>query len=255
MRQGIYWIASYPRSGNTWVRAFLTALIEKTDSVEHLSGELLAPWWATEIERPNTETPEIETLRRNEQAQVRLAQSAPGTIFRKTHAERFSADGAHTISPTATIGAIYLLRDPRDVAMSFAAFLEQEVIHTIFSMNNPGFGYAEPVGSWSNNVRSWVDRPDTLVVRYEDLLVEPVACFSQIVEHIGLTASPADVSKAVDAVSFERLKKRDEAAPLHKDQVTVRSAKVGGWKGMLTPGQVEMIERPHGATMRRFGYL
>jgi hypothetical protein len=255
MRQGIYWIASYPRSGNTWVRAFLTALIEKTDSVEHLTGELLAPWWATEIEKPNAETSEIETIRRNEQAQVRLAGSAPGTTFRKTHAGRFSAEGAHTISPTATIGAVYLLRDPRDVAMSFAAFLEQDVIHTIFSMNNPGFGYAEPVGSWSNNVESWVDRPDTLVVRYEDLLVDPLACFSRIVEHVGLTADSSDVSRAVNAVSFERLKKRDQAVPLHKDQVTVRSAKVGGWKGRLSPGYIEMIERAHAPTMRRFGYL
>jgi hypothetical protein len=42
---------------------------------------------------------------------------------------------------------------------------------------------------------------------------------------------------------------------LHKDQVTVRSAKVGGWKGRLSPGYIEMIERAHAPTMRRFGYL
>lgn len=254
MSGGIYWIASYPRSGNTWVRAFLTAL-GRLGSNDLLRGELVAPWIHDEYEQPLPGVPLIETIRNNEQVQLRLVRLSSAVVFRKTHAERFMAEGTATISPQATAGAVYLIRDPRDVAVSFAAFLRVGIDEAIARMNNPGFGYGEPVGTWSENVFSWSGAKDTLHLRYEDLLADPVEGFGRIVAHAGLNATTAEIAAAVAAASIDKMKVRDAVDPIHERKATVRSGVVGRWREELSPEQVGAIERHNRELMRRYGYL
>jgi hypothetical protein len=243
MRSGIYWIASYPRSGNTWVRAFLTALLEGE------VGDLTSAW------RPEFGPQTPETVRRNELAQVRLAKSASGIVFCKTHSLRATANGVSTISPEATRGATYLVRDPRDVAASYAAFMGVSIDEAVRRINDINFGHLEPMGSWSLNVESWARRPDTTVVRYESLRADPAHWFSRIVRHAGIPADPERIAAAIDAATIDRLRERDRAAPINDGRETIRAGASGGWKTALSKDQAKAIERAHKPTMRRFGYI
>lgn len=243
MSGGIYWIASYPRSGNTWVRAFVAVLTR--GAIHDLAPALV----------PARGAPTPDTVQRNEEAQVRLAQSAAGVAFCKTHALRATVNGVSTISPKATRGATYLIRDPRDVAVSYAAFLGTSLDVAIARLNDPNFGHLEPMGTWSMNAESWMRRPDTIVVRFESLKADPVRWFSRLAQHARLDVSDMAIAEAIAASSFEKMKELDQASPIHRDKTTVRSGVSGGWKSVLTRAQARDIERAHKKVMRRFGYL
>lgn len=194
-------------------------------------------------------------MQRSEQAQVRLAHSAAGLVFCKTHALRATANGVSTISPKATRGATYLIRDPRDVAVSYAAFLGVSLDAAIARLNDVNFGHFEPMGSWSMNAESWMQRQDTLVVRFESLKADPVRWFSRLAQHARLDVSDVAIAEAIAASSFDRMKERDAASPIHRDKITVRVDESGGWKSALSRTQAREIERAHKKVMRRFGYL
>jgi hypothetical protein len=251
MPSGIYWVASYPRSGNTWVRAFLTVLAR--GKLEDGEDALAAPW--RRGARPDA--PDLIALLRDRyEWQSEVARSMPGPFLLKTHASRVSIENIPTIRAEATLGAVYLVRDPRDVAVSYAAFLRQPIEAVIRKMNDPNWvdDNKEPVGSWSMNVVTWTAAPNVLVIRYEDLLAAPIKFFRTIVEHIGYRSSLADIARASAATSFDQLKARDARAPIHKGRVTVRTGQSGQWKQTLTPEQVARIENAHGALMKQFGY-
>lgn len=254
MPSGIYWIASYPRSGNTWVRAFLTALgTGGAEAATDSPGELAAPW----RRGASRDAPDlIHALRERYDWQLEVASSMPGPFLLKTHAARVSIEGIPTIHAEATHGSVYLIRDPRDVAVSYAAFLRRPVGAIIRMMNDPNWvdTNKEPVGSWSMNVATWTAAPNVLVLRYEDLLTSPIKFFRMLVEHIGYHASLAEIADAATASSFERLKSRDAKAPIHKGRVTIRSGRSEQWRGALSAAEIARIETAHGELMMRFGY-
>jgi hypothetical protein len=277
---GIYWLASFPRSGNTWLRVFIHNLLD--DVLGSASPEeginALDRYTAVEAELryflpylgkspDGTDWQAVANVR--PLVQRALARSKPGTLFVKTHAALLSTRGVPAISPEVTVGAVHLVRNPLDVVCSYAphfGFTIDQAIDLMASKNNffrnrKGFVF-ELVSSWSENVDSWTREksPAVCVLRYEDMIADPRTAFTAFVRHAGIKATPAQIKRAIEKSSFDRLKKAEAEGgfrerPAEASASFFRSGRSGGWRETLTAEQVGRIVSAHEPVMRQFGYL
>ena len=219
---GIYWLASYPKSGNTWLRTFLHNLQEDGDEpadINDLStGSIAAArGWLDEVLGFDTAelTPdEVERLR---PSVYDWSARSDDTDYHKIHdAYTLTADGEPLVGRAATLGAVYIIRDPRDVAPSTANHWHCTVDEAITDMGRneavlAGTRRALPsqvrqrLLGWSGHVLSWVDAPALRchVMRYEDMLADPLRTFTAAAAFLGLPDDEERVAKAVRFSSFE----------------------------------------------------
>ena len=276
--KGIIWLASYPRSGNTWMRIALSYLTEKEWNPEDINSIPIV--YATGrtlfddvigVESSDLADEQIELLR--PQVYEQMAGGLEEYLFCKIHdAWTLNSAGEPVLSANATAGAIYIVRNPLDVAVSFAHFLGKDVEHVIRIMEDPGYiWYREKIRligqlpqrllSWSGHVLSWIETAPipVHVVRYEDMKERTVETFSGVVRFAGLKHSQAEIEGAIKASSFERLQELEKKTGFREKPSTAtsffRKGVAGSWREALTDGQVKRIMRVHGAMMRRLGYL
>ncbi len=220
---GVVWIASYPRSGNTWIRVFLHALLNVLEGREELDLNTLAEfstwdiasqWYEPLLGKPPDEVSKEAVAAARSMAQRRIADSVDGLVFVKTHAALVTDRGTPTIDLGRTAGAVYVVRNPLDVAISYAQHLGMPIARSVNILNTPRFetdnfpkAVYEFYGSSSQHVTSWTRRPHpaVLVVRYEDLLAEPLDAFTRLAEHLRIEASREQVGSALRLASFDRL--------------------------------------------------
>ena len=178
--------------------------------------------------------------------------------------------GEPLFPPSLTLGAVYLVRDPRDVAVSYAHHMNWTVDQAIGFMADPLAIIAlnrrrmaqqlpQRLSSWSQHVESWLDAPiRVLPIKYEDMLADPIASFGEIAHFLGFDAAPALVEAAVNSVSFERLRATEDKAGFAErmpgSDRFFRRGIAGGWRDSLSPEQIARIEADHGSMMRSLGY-
>ena len=97
------------------------------------------------------------------------------------------------------------------------------------------------------------------MLRYEDMLAEPEAAFTRVVEHLGMTPDSERVARAVRFSSFEELRRQEERTgfierPKHAERF-FRAGRSGQWREELPPELAERIRSDHASVMRTFGYL
>ncbi len=273
---GILWLSSYPKSGNTWVRIFLANLIlDEPDPVPFARigsvcpGEAHELWFKPFTDRPVSELSRAEIAKLRCRAQMSAAKTMKYIIPLKTHNYLGDDCGHPLISLEATSAAIYILRDPRDVALSVADQFGVSVAETIEIMNQKGAtGRATPghmvhdvLSSWSIHVESWTHmRHGKLhVVRYEDILADPYGELGKIARKLGITTEEARIRRAVGHASFKTLQEMERETGFGErsefSEKFFRSGRSGGWKEKLTSEQAQRIERDHGEQMKRFDYL
>ena len=273
---GILWIASYPKSGNTWVRIFLANLIlNEPEPVPFARigsvcpGEAHEIWFRPFTDRPVSELSRAEIAKLRCHVQMCAARTMKHIIPLKTHNYLGEDCGHPLISMEATRAVIYILRDPRDVALSVADQFGVSVAETIEIMNKegttglatPGHSVHEVLSSWSIHVKSWTQmRQGKLhVVRYEDLLADPYGELGKIARKLGITTEEARIRRAVGHASFKTLQEmeRDKGFAERSEfsETFFRSGRSGVWKDELTPELAKRIERDHREQMKRFGYL
>jgi hypothetical protein len=200
--------------------------------------------------------------------QEHIADAVEGLIFLKTHQALVKDRGHVTINFSVTAGAIYIIRNPLDVAISYSHHLDQSIDDTIAYMNlqNAETGTTEKqvyevYGSWSQHVLSWTRKPHPAiyVMRYEDMLAEPQKTFGALARHLLFKPSDEQLADAVDRSSFERLREQEEKVGFRerpeKAERFFREGRAGQWKDVLTPEQINRIVDAHGEQMQRFGYL
>ncbi|GAB3118917.1 sulfotransferase domain-containing protein [Novispirillum itersonii] len=276
MENGLFWIASYPKSGNTWARCLIDSLSHggAAPDLEQLHWHYPQPsarsWLeaVTEVPTDDLTTAELTGLRRSayhalitETPLARLV--APGVRFLKIH----DAYDPHGFPPDLTAGAVYLVRDPRDVAPSWANHSGSTIDETITEMARPDKAIGqktshwapnapEQLGTWSDHVRSWLDGfpGPLLVIRYEDMLADPHTVVGRFARFLGLPSTPSVVAAAVAACGFPALAAIEEAhgfpeRPKVQNRF-FRQGKAGRWKTDLTAEQAAA----HGPVMERLGY-
>ena len=272
---GILWLASYPKSGNTWLRAFLHNLFrnEKTPfdinrMAELTAGDSQAQWFKRLDPRPPAELGQEDLARLRPKVHALLSESAPDTVMVKTHNALVDVDGVPMITQSLTAGAIYVVRNPLDVLVSYADHLGQPVDDVITLMETRGFQtpasedlVPEHYGDWSTHVESWTGRPHPQlhVVRYEDMSRRPNSTFRAVAAFLGLKPPRERLERAMRHSSFRVLRtQEDRAGFVERTPVQnrfFRAGKVGGWRRALDDAQVRRIVERHRAQMERFGYV
>ncbi len=265
----IVWLASYPKSGNTWVRSFLHNYILRPETphsinalLEFSVAENAAAFFGADGKV--LDPAQVQRLRPGVHAQ--LTQLHPDLVFVKTHNANRAVEGIALCTPEHTAGAVYIVRDPRDVALSYAAYTGRPVDEIIDFMAHDQAATAsderqvfELLSSWSGHVRSWVASPKRLLMRYEDLLVEPERYFARLVRFLGTgTVDEARLARAVAFSSFATLaaqEARDGFESGGRHGPFFRTGQAGQWKTRLTPAQAARIADAHGEIMGKLGYL
>ncbi|MBN1157871.1 MAG: sulfotransferase domain-containing protein [Bacteroidales bacterium] len=275
----IVWLASYPKSGNTWFRAFLTALLDPEGKLpdinqlhlatiassrqlfDELAGVASADLTADEIDHLRPKIYRLNAIESEE------------TIYHKIHdAYTLLQDGKSLIPDNITKAVLYFIRNPLDVAVSFSHHLSISIDKTIQIMNNPDYAFCDRTDrlhnqlrqrlcTWSGHVKSWVDKSGLplIVIRYEDMLDDPPGTFGRATEFIGLEYNKQQVNEALEKCSFDKLREQEKAKGFQEKSAKAasffRKGISGDWKNVLTPEQVQQIVKAHGEVMERFGYL
>lgn len=272
----IVWLASYPKSGNTWVRAFLDNLLHdarKPLAVDRPSGmfaqgESAIGWYRIADPRPPEQWKPADIARMRPRVHKMIADSAPGTVFCKTHNALTTINGHPTVNMAVSAGAIYIVRNPLDIVLSFADFQACSVDTAIAIMATDGFttptntrNVSEHMASWSQHVASWTagENRGVHVVRYEDLLEQPLKTFTGIVAYLGQRFERKRIERAIDNASFDTLRRQEQQngfseKPAHQ-KAFFRKGTAGQWRQELTAGQAARVVADHREQMARFGYL
>lgn len=276
----IIWLASYPKSGNTWFRIFLSNLLNDKEepadinritsthgiaSARHLFDEL------TGIEASDLSHDEADLLRPG--VYNLLSDEAKQTLFIKSHdAYTFLPDKSPLFPPSATKGIIYIIRNPLDVAVSYANHNSCTVQKSVDMMVDPKHGLCtndwrlsnqlrQRIGSWSDHVLSWTNAPEQKVhvVRYEDMHKSAIETFTAAIRFAGLDFDLTAIREAIHKSSFEELQKQEKEKGFKEKAAAspsfFRKGQPGSWREHLIPEQTNQIIKAHGEVMRRFGYL
>jgi len=271
----IVWLASYPKSGNTWLRAFLANLIANRPTPVRLTelpnyGRLEAePELYSRIAgRPSTELSFTELCALRPQVHAAIAAAAPKTVFVKTHSMAGAMDGVPLLTPSVSAGSIYVVRNPLDVVISMSHHFGIDLDAAIDYLNNENSAtensdlfVTEFLGSWSQHVKSWADMESEriLILRYEDLLEKPAKYFGKVARMIGADNDRIRVERAIRHSDFRALadmEKRDGFVEVPiKGKRFFRAGRSNQWREKLSRDQVARIVEAHRTQMQRFGYV
>lgn len=271
----ILWLASYPKSGNTWVRVFLANLIrgggEAVDINRVGEATLAEPGtagFALFDKRPWQQWSPAEIAAMRPRVQERIAATGEGVVPVKTHSAFVRDHGVPSINMAVSHGAIYVVRNPLDVAVSYAHHQGMALDAIIAIMNTSMFrtptnatNVHEVMGSWSEHVASWTANPapHLHVMRYEDMLADPRKAFRALARFMRIEADAARIDRAADNASFEKVRAMEAAGGFVErtpaQERFFRAGRAGEWREVLKPTQVEALVGAHRAQMARFGYL
>lgn len=280
MSGSLVWLASYPKSGNTWFRAVLTACLSGGDvELNALHSDETAGIASAVARFEESLGVTSSLLHRDEVERYRpladdvVSDRASGPLVCKIHDSLAPVpDGGRVVSVDATRCAVYVVRDPRDVAVSYSHHSRRDMERVVQWMNDPGHGMAgrrDPVGSqfpqrlgtWSSHVRSWLDDPPfpVHVVRYEDCLDDPVPTFAAAIRSAGFEVADDAVARAVERSSFEVLSAQESENGFHERPLGMdrffRRGQAGAWRDELPADLAATVAADHHEVMARLGYL
>ena len=290
---GVVWLASYPKSGNTWLRILLGSLalgddeaidINRLPDRNGIASARASFDYHMLIDSGLMTHDEIECLRprlheilASEFDDEEAPQTAQAVRFVKTH-------DAYTLTPLGepllagargAKGAIVIVRDPRDVAPSLANHKRATIDDAIDFMNDDEASFCgrlnrqdrqlrQKLPGWSGHIAGWLAQRDipVHVLRYEDLIGDTMGAVLEVLKFSGRAVPRALVERAVALAAFENLQAQERETGFAEwregrdgDRLFFRRGASGGWREELTPGQARRIEAAHGPMMERLGYV
>jgi len=274
---GLVWLASYPKSGNTWTRNFLHNLLNKNSDTPHNINQMQHKtawdssyhWYKPFLTKKPDQCSYEEMARVRMQANQYMADVAgKGLLFVKTHNAMVAHCGVPMINSKVTAGAVYIIRNPLDVVVSYSHHLGIDIDQTITFMATHGkvisgsdrMAY-DLQGSWTEHVLSWTRKPNSSlhIVRYEDMSRETEKTFSELVGFLQILCEPMEITNAIQASTFEKLQKMESDSGFREKPDTAKSffrkGEVDQWKTVLTREQIHRVIEDHGEQMKHFDYL
>lgn len=192
-----------------------------------------------------------------------LIRSPIRPVMIKTHSANIVMDGITFFPRKLSGGAVYIVRDPRDVCVSLARHRGKTINETIAMMeSNEGFlvhdgteGIFSVLGSWSRNVSTW-QREWVTTIRYEDLLANPEEQFKKVLTAYGIKVNRPRLRKAIRLCELSRLMAQEKKNGFIERMEQEKFFGQGkGWRTELTERQARSIESDHSEMMGKFGYL
>jgi aryl sulfotransferase len=274
----LYFLASYPKAGNTWCRSFLLNYTRKTEDPVGINDMEEMPIASRRsfvdeqigIESSLLTDAEISSLRRDG-LQLYNARVSDKVVL-KVHDAFPCGKDPDWFPKNAVAGVVYIVRNPFDVAVSLANHRSVSLDEAIQNLNDDSFAFAadpyklhlqfhQTLHSWSRHVQSWLDgyKGDICLVRYEDMLADPFGSFGKIVRAIGYEYDENRLETAIRNSDFKVLKRDEEAHGFKektaKTKVFFREGKSGTWRKHLSEQNVRDIVNGHREVMTRLGYM
>lgn len=270
----LVWLASYPKSGNTWLRAFLHNLMRNPNEaydINRLTDFTLSDaqmrWYQLFDPRPGPQISKEDIAALRPRVHEAMTRAHADSVFVKTHNAMVEDRGTPMITPEHSAGAIYVIRNPLDVVVSYSHHYGLPLDQAIAAMATPGLQSAneelhcyERYGSWSEHVMSWTGRATSglHIVRYEDMLASPRKTFAGVAAFLGLKIARERLDKAIKLSSFRVLREQEKRHGFIERTANskwfFREGKADQWRQALTASQVESMATVHREQMSRFGY-
>ena len=269
--QRIIWLASFPKSGNTWMRYLLAQYFSPKGAapdINHISqfttfdsrqdlfnavtggsyfGETFDDW--VKLRAP---------LCRH------IALLRTGTHFVKTHCQIGRVGDYDIIPPEVTAAAVYMMRNPFDVAPSFARHLGIDVDMAIDKMTDATSTTMtetrifDTLGRWDAHLHSWLTAPGLPIyaVRYEDLVANPKKTMMGLLDFLRVPVDRPHLRRAIKAASLVEMRKQEKAKgfrerPKHLETF-FHGGTSGGWRKTLTPVQIGRIREAFLPAIEKF---
>ncbi len=228
--RNIIWLASYPKSGNTWLRVFISNLMSESNEPVNINGIKRTPIASGRsifdsiagVNSSDLSNQEIENLR--PKVFYQLAEDSDEPLFLKVHdAWKLSPNGSPMFPENVSGGVIYIVRNPLDVAVSFGFHSSIKPEKMLENLNNESYSISggkiklkdqlqQILCSWSSHVKSWTEDSDLpcFVIRYEDMLDQPLSTFKGVVDFLDMGSSENEIIKAIEYSNFNILKEQEE---------------------------------------------
>jgi len=279
--KNLLWLASYPKSGNTWIRTFFSLYLSKDLKLnfENLKNDILHSSRSYIEENADLDSTllykdELNLIKRLSLKTLSDSNSNQ-LLFIKTHEKFFKlTDNLPNIPIENTLGIIYILRNPLDIVASYANHINKTCDEIVNYMNDPNYYLTSQIGnlnislatpqfvsSWSKNVESWTNQTQIpiLVIRFEDLLLDPISNFTKMVEFSQIKVNHQKIKNVLEKIQFEKLQKKENEEGFFlmngTERIFFRNGKAGGWKNELTNNQVLSIISKNYQQMKIFEYV
>mgnify|MGYP005998104509 CR=1 FL=1 len=279
----IIWLASYPKSGNTWVRHFLASLIYSNQGKSGLDklGFILQYPKRDQFEKLVTNLNDFRQIKKNWIKSQDLINSDNKIKIFKTHHTLCSFEGDNFTNEKNTLGAIYIVRDPRNVISSILYHFNlsniEEALNFIkdekrFIVGNikkkVNYPLLTLIGSWKSNYNSWKNiGKNFLLVKYENLILNPNYEFNRIAKHISeianLKFSKEQINKSIEESSFKNLSILEDKNGFVESVEDLKNNKKkffnlgpkNNWQKILDKKYINEIESSFSDEMKELGYI
>ena len=279
----IIWLASYPKSGNTWVRLFLRSYLSRNQKEFNINQK---PNDEFKINRfPNNKMLKemqidsgnfFEIAKNWITAQEKINLNNRLNIL-KTHNAMCTIDKSKFTNQDNTLGGVYIVRDPRDVAVSFSHHLGISLTDVVDLMINEEHLISEKdfvlekkeagstlVSSWSNHYNSWknYNLRKILIIKYEDLIKKTFEKFYEIVLYLNklekIEIDVKRIKRSIELTKFRNLQDLEKKYGFEEttfSKTFFREGKIGSWKKELDKDLSKKIQKAFEAEMIELGYL
>ena len=274
----IIWCASYPKSGNTWIRAIIASLIYSEDGIFNFNllkkvGQFPRRHHFKELTADFTDLNNLSKYWIS--AQEKINSDGKLRIF-KTHNGNYNFSENDFTNKKNTLGVIYIVRDPRNIISSLSNHYQHDFkISTDFLLNeksfllnkDPNYKTEENIitllGSWKNHYNSWKIASNLLLIRYEDLVLDVKSQVNRLSNFLKKFAyfhtNEIKINNIIETTSFELLKKKEEnegfEEAVNSKIKFFNSGPKRNWKNIVDEKLIHKIEKSFEKEMKELNYL
>ena len=282
----IFWIASYPKSGNTWLRTLISSFYYTKDGIFDQSilkniGQFPEKRHFVDFNYDLRNVTDTTRFWIKSQEKINIDKKIR---FFKTHNTFGKINGCDFTNKDNSAGCIYIVRDPRNVITSLENHYEMDqktslkwmtnsknYIYDVMNVQKDGYSDFQFISSWSMNYKSWeVQKKIPIkIIKYENLLKETYVVFKDIVEFINKTLNIKEeinkdkLKNSVNSTFFDKLKSEEkkngfvEAVPSKKNKKKIPFFNLGpdnNWKKILDKDQQSKLTKIFKEDLIKLGY-
>ena len=273
----IIWISSYPKSGNTWVRAFLSTYLDSTDGKFNFSLlDKIGEFPDHNILNKFMDSKDFYNLSEVSKYWIKVQELInlnKKLTFLKTHSSLCNINGNKFTNSDNTLAFIHIVRDPRNIVLSMANHfgitqeesykIISDKMHIIYPKKNNQPIPSTLVSSWNNHYLSWKnsDSINKIVIKYEDLIKDTKNTFEKIVnflsKHTKIKYDEEKIAQSINETQFDNLKKNEDKHGFNMGQKNkfFYLGKKNDWKNLLDPEIGNKINLQFKSEMNELGYI